>query len=101
MCLVCLLLHAKLAQLANRKQNGIECFHHGQKLILPFLTQGSLNPLLLPPLQLSNLLHSPTGEQPREKAVIETEDAGKDGEPVEETEVATQNEHHLQVKIDS
>ena len=98
MCLVCLLLHAKLA---NRKQNGIECFHQEQKLILPFLTQGSLNPLFLPPLQLSNFLHSPTGEQPREKAVIETEDAGKDGEPVEETEVATQNERHLQVKIDS
>ena len=71
------------------------------KLILPFLTHWSLNPLLFPLLQLSNLLHSPTGKQAREKAVIETEDAGKDSEPVEKAEVATQNQHHLQVKIDS
>ena len=76
-------------------------FPPGTKLILPFLTRWSLNPLLLPLLQLSNLLHSPTREQPREKAVIKTEDAGKDSEPVEETEVAAQNQHHLQVKIDS
>ena len=58
-------------------------------------TQRALQPLPLLFLQQPHPLPGLPGEQGGEEAVVQAEDAGQDGEPVEEAQVATHDESHL------
>ena len=52
--------------------------------------------LFLPVLELCHLPPGALAEEPAEGAIIKAEDGRQDGQPVEEAEVAADDQHHLQ-----